>query len=142
MSTESAYVVKTQKNETVDLWHVRLGHVSYHKLKLMMTKSMLKGLPQLKILEDTVCAVHQYSKTHQLPFEKSRYGAKMPLEMVHSDVFTSVKHSSIRGMCYMVTFIDDFSMYVRVYFMKENSRIFEKIKDFKENVEREMRGKI
>uniref|UniRef100_A0A2N9EMD7 Retrovirus-related Pol polyprotein from transposon TNT 1-94-like beta-barrel domain-containing protein n=1 Tax=Fagus sylvatica TaxID=28930 RepID=A0A2N9EMD7_FAGSY len=33
MSAESAYVDKTRKNETVDLWHARLGHVSYHKLK-------------------------------------------------------------------------------------------------------------
>ena len=45
MSAESAYVEKTRKNETVDLWHARLGHVSYHRLKVMMKKSMLKGLP-------------------------------------------------------------------------------------------------
>ena len=48
MSAESAYVDKTRKNETVDLWHARLGHVSYHKLKVMMNKSLVKGLPQLE----------------------------------------------------------------------------------------------
>ena len=41
MSTESAYVDKTRKNEIVDLWHARLGHVSYHKLKVMMNKSLV-----------------------------------------------------------------------------------------------------
>ena len=41
MSAESAYVYKTQKNETVDLWHARLGHVSNHKLKVMMNKSLV-----------------------------------------------------------------------------------------------------
>ena len=56
MSAESAYVDRTRKSETADLWHARLGHVGYHKLKVMMKKSMLRGLPQLKVREDTVCA--------------------------------------------------------------------------------------
>nr|CAD1829789.1 unnamed protein product [Ananas comosus var. bracteatus] len=43
MSAESAYVEKTRKNETADLWHARLGHVGYHKLKIMMERDMLKG---------------------------------------------------------------------------------------------------
>ena len=45
MSVESAYVDKTRRNETTDLWHMRLGHVSYSKLNMMVKKSMLKGLP-------------------------------------------------------------------------------------------------
>ena len=68
MSAESAYVDKTRKNETVDLWHARLGHISYHKLKVMMNKSLVKGLPQLECREDTVCAGCQYGKAHQLPY--------------------------------------------------------------------------
>uniref|UniRef100_A0A2N9H8C5 GAG-pre-integrase domain-containing protein n=1 Tax=Fagus sylvatica TaxID=28930 RepID=A0A2N9H8C5_FAGSY len=82
MSAESAYVDKTRKNETVDLWHARLGHVSYHKLKVMMNKSLVKGLPQLECREDTVCA--RYGKVHQLPYQESKFRAKEPLELVHS----------------------------------------------------------
>ncbi|KAH7864697.1 hypothetical protein Vadar_032733 [Vaccinium darrowii] len=71
MSAESAYVDKTRKNETADLWHARLGHVSYHKLKIMMKKAMLKDLPQLDVREDVICAGCQYGKAHQLPkFDK------------------------------------------------------------------------
>ncbi|KAE8672542.1 tir-nbs resistance protein [Hibiscus syriacus] len=43
MSAESAYVDRTRKNETSDLWYRRLGHVSYSKLSVMVKKSMLKG---------------------------------------------------------------------------------------------------
>uniref|UniRef100_A0A2N9EWY2 Uncharacterized protein n=1 Tax=Fagus sylvatica TaxID=28930 RepID=A0A2N9EWY2_FAGSY len=82
MSAESAYVDKTRKNETMDLWHARLGHVSYHKLKVMMNKSLVKGLPQLECREDTVCA--RYGKVHQLPYHESKFRAKEPLELVHS----------------------------------------------------------
>ncbi|CAL1393647.1 unnamed protein product [Linum trigynum] len=56
MSAEAAYVDKTRRNETASLWHARLGHVGYQKLKVMMKKSMLKGLPQLDIRDDIVCA--------------------------------------------------------------------------------------
>ena len=49
MLAESIYVDKTRKNETTDLWHARLGHVSYYKLKISIEKSMLKGLSLLEI---------------------------------------------------------------------------------------------
>ncbi|KAJ0094619.1 hypothetical protein Patl1_15059 [Pistacia atlantica] len=55
MSAESAYVDKTRRNETVDMWHMQLGHISYSKLSVMMKKSMLKELPQLDVRIDTVC---------------------------------------------------------------------------------------
>ena len=49
MSAESAYVDKTCKNDIVDFRRACLGHVSYHRLRVMMKKSMLKGLPQLEV---------------------------------------------------------------------------------------------
>ena len=78
----------------------------------MMKKTMLKGLPQLDVREDVICAGCQYGKAHQLPYEESKFRAKEPLELVHSDVFGRVKQASIGGNRYMVTFIDDFSRYV------------------------------
>ncbi|KAL3532849.1 hypothetical protein ACH5RR_006370 [Cinchona calisaya] len=60
MSAQEANVDKARKNETTDLLHARLGHVSYYKLKIMMKKFMLKGLPQLECCKDIVCAGCQY----------------------------------------------------------------------------------
>jgi transposase InsO family protein len=142
MSAESAYVDKTRKNETADLWHARLGHVSYHKLKIMMKKAMLKDLPQLDVREDTVCAGCQYGKAHQLPYMESKFRAKEPLELIHSDVFGRVKQASISGMRYMVTFIDDFSRYVWIDFMKAKSETLSKFKEFREKVESKFNKKI
>ncbi|KAK2997760.1 hypothetical protein RJ639_024907 [Escallonia herrerae] len=56
LSAETAYVDKARRNKTADLWHMRLSHVSYSKLDVMMKKSMLKGLPQIEVRIDTVCA--------------------------------------------------------------------------------------
>ncbi|XP_020258546.1 uncharacterized protein LOC109834947 [Asparagus officinalis] len=87
MSAESAYIDKAKKNETAALWHTQLGDVSHHKLKIMMGKSMLKGLPHLVI----ICGGCQYGKAHQLPYHDSLFRDKEPLELVHSDVFGQVK---------------------------------------------------
>nr|DAD23742.1 TPA_asm: hypothetical protein HUJ06_025205 [Nelumbo nucifera] len=131
MSAETAYVDKTRKNETTDLWHMRLGHASYSKLNVMMKRSMLKGLPQLEVNADTVCAGCQYGKTHQLPYEESKFKAKEPLELIHSNVFGPIKQASIGGMKYMVTFVDDFSRYVWVYFMRQKSETLSKFNEFR-----------
>ena len=131
MSADTSYVDKTRKNETIELWHMRLSHVSYSKLDMMTRKSMLKGLPQLEVRTDMVCASYQYGKAHQFSYKESKFKAKEPLELIHSDVFGPVKQASIGGIRYMVTFIDDFSRYLWVFFMKEKFETLSKFKEFK-----------
>ncbi|KAE8705491.1 PLAC8 family protein [Hibiscus syriacus] len=109
---------------------------------VMLAESLLKGLPQLDVRTDTVCARCQYGKAHQLPYDESKFKAKEPLELVHSDMFEPVKQQSISGMRYMVTFIDDFSRYVWVFFMKEKSDTFSKFKEFIDSAEGEVGKKI
>ena len=101
----------------------------------MMKKSMLKGLPQQEVKAETVCAGCQYDKAHQLPYEESKFRAKASLGLIHSDVFGLVKQPYISGMRYMETFIDEFSRYVWVFFMKEKSNTLSKFKEFRETVE-------
>ena len=103
---------------------------------------MLNGLPQLDVKEDVVFAGCQFGKAHQLPYEESKFKAKVPLELIHSDLFVPVKQPSVSGYRYMITFIDDFSRYVWVDFLKEKSEAFDKFKGFKEKVEKEVGRKI
>lgn len=122
--------------------YARLEHVSYHMLKVMMKKSMLKSLPQLEVRDDVVCIGCQFGRAHQLPYKESKFRAKAPLELVHPDVFGRVRHPSISGFCYMITLIDNFPRYVWVDFMKEKSEALSKFKHFKEVVENELGCKI
>ncbi|KAH7851221.1 hypothetical protein Vadar_008770 [Vaccinium darrowii] len=105
MSAESAYVDKTRKNETADLWHARLGHVSYHKLKIMMKKAMLKYLPQLDVQEDVICAGCQYGKAHQLPLPQAKLDFVSPYEKLWSTPPT-VSHFRVFG-CVCYVFVSD-----------------------------------
>lgn len=67
---------------------------------------------------------------------------KEPLELVHSNVFGLVKKPFISGMRYMVIFIDDFSKYFYVFFMKEKFDTFLKFKEFKDISVEEVEKKV
>ena len=73
---EDACMEKTKGGDITALWHAKLGHVNYHKLKMMMTKSSLRGLPNLDVRTNVVCAGCQYEKAHQLAYEESSFRAK------------------------------------------------------------------
>lgn len=55
-------------------------------------------MPQLEVQKDTLCAGCQFGKAHRLPYTETKYQAKKPLEIIHSDVFGQVKPQSISGM--------------------------------------------
>jgi len=103
---------------------------------------MLKRLPQLEIRDNIICVGCQYGKVHQLPYEESAFKAKEPLELMPSVVFEKLKQPFIAGYKYMITFIDDFSIYVLINFMKEKSEALDKFKEFKNKAESEVGHKI
>ena len=52
------------------------------------------------------------------------------LKLVHSDVCGLMPTESFNGKRYFVTFIDDYSRCVKVYFMKHKSEVLQKFKEF------------
>ena len=59
------------------------------------------------------------------------------LEVVHSDVWGPAKTASMGGCRFYVTFIDDHTRKVWVYFMKEKSEVFTHFQNFKAMVEKQ-----
>ena len=51
------------------------------------------------------------------------------LDLIYTDVWGPSLVASIRGATYYVTFIDDFSRKVWVYFLKKKSEVFQKFKE-------------
>jgi len=115
-------------------WHRRLGHVCEQTLKSLSGRvNGVKNLSgQMPFCEDCV-----KGKITTKPFPKQATRAKRLLELVHSDVCGKFDVESCGGSGYFVTFIDDFSRYTWVYFIKNKSEVFEKFKDFKAQAEKE-----
>lgn len=69
------------------------------------------------------------------PFSSSDTKSKDILEIVHSDIAGPMETQSIGHARYFITFIDDFTKMVFVYFMKSKEEAFDKFKEFKNLVE-------
>ena len=68
--------------------------------------------------------------------------AASTVDLIHSDVSRPMPTTSINGSRYFLTFIDDYSRFCSVYFMKQILEVFEIFKVFKALVENSFRKKI
>ena len=113
-----------------NLWHQRLGHASEQTIQTAFSNGLVEGVSSSKVHLD-FCEPCVIGKMPRKPFTK-HVGIKStrPLELIHTDVCGPMKTKSIGNSLYFVTFIDDFSRYVFLYFIKEKNEVFEKFKEF------------
>jgi hypothetical protein len=123
----------------IGIWHKRVGHVNLQCLKLMEKPNLVGGLLKFGI-EKVMLKVYeacQFGKQARHPFPaQATHVSSKPLEMIHSDVWTT-KTQSIGGCKYYVSFIDDHIRKVWVYFMKHKGEMFQHFLNFKAMVEKE-----
>ena len=114
-----------------DLWHKRLGHASVQVIK--SAQNLVEGADLSQVTVTDTCEPCIKGKMARKPFSgesKSHKQTTRPLELIHSDVCGPMQNKSIGGSFYFVTFIDDFSRYAFVYFMREKSEVFARFKEF------------
>lgn len=122
------------------LWHRRLGHMSEKGMKLLASK---EKLPNLKHVELGLCEDCIYGKQKRVSFSKvGRTPKKEKLELVHTDVWGPAPVTSLGGSRYYVTFIDDSTRKVWVYFLKNKSDVFVTFKRWKAEVENQTSLKL
>jgi len=118
----------------VEVWHSRLGHPSISTLNKLLQQSLLPCTCSLKI--NKMCDPCQLAKSKKLPFSDSTRISSHPLELIHSDVWTS-PILSLGGCKYYVLFIDDHSRFTWLYPLRNKSDVlpcFVKFKSLVENL--------
>jgi hypothetical protein len=109
-------------------------------LKMLAQKGKF---PDLKKVETEFCESCVLGKQKRVTFVKTGKTPKsQKLELVHSDVFGPTPVSSQGGKNYYVTFIDDSTRKVWVYFLKNKSDVFDTFKIWKSAVENETDLKV
>ena len=112
--TQSA--LRSMIEDPSQLWHLRYGHLGYAGLNFLSYKRMVEGFPRIgnSFYKCEACIL---GKQHRLPFnsENSRR-ARYPLELVHTDLVSPMQVTSIGGSTYFMTFIDDFSRRMCLFF--------------------------
>jgi hypothetical protein len=109
----------TEKSSS-DLWHRRLGHpASPIIIRVLQDNNIAVNS---EISPSLICHACQLGKSHQLPFPHALHMSTAPLELVQTDVWGPAI-SSINKSKYYVSFVDDFSRYVWIYFVKNKSDV-------------------
>ena len=122
------------------LWHNRLGHMTKIGMKVLHSK---KVLPGLKCVNMDFNESYVYGKQKRVSFVKTgKENKKEKLELVHTDVWGSAQVSSLGVSNYYVTFIDDTTRKVWVYFLRHNSNVFQTFKKWKCLVENKTGKKL
>ena len=146
--TGTLYVTSNLENiiATVDsggksnLWHQRLGHMSEKGMKTLLSNGKL---PDLKSVDVGLCEDCIFGKQKKVSFAKIGKTPKAEkLELVHTDVWGPSPVQSLAGSLYYVTFIDDCTRKVWVYFLKKKSEVFDTFRRWKAMIENETGLKV
>ena len=131
---EKAMVVNGWKDS--DIWHLRYGHLHLNGLKLLKSKDMVMGLPNIDDIEFCEGCVLGKQSRKSFPVGKS-WRASRHLELVHADLCGPMNTESLSGNRYFFLLIDDYRRMSWVYFLKSKSDAFETFKRFKAFVEKQ-----
>ena len=120
------------------LWHRRLGHLSESGIKQLATKNLVSDLDIDNDDNLPLCEGCIFGKQHRSPFpKKGATRAKEILEIVHTDVCGPMESTSYGGSRYFVTFIDDKTRKMFIYFLKTKDEVFNTFQDFKAFAEKQ-----
>ena len=77
-------------------------------------------------------------KMTRIPFKPANQASTAPLELVHSDLcgLMPVQQKSISGCCYFMLFVDDFTKFTMVYFLKSKNEAATHFENYKAAVEK------
>jgi hypothetical protein len=98
-------------HDSSSIWHNHLGHSTPPILKQLRTSYQLPITGPMEMLN--LCEPYQVAKGKRLMFSLSTRVSTCPLELVHSNVWSS-PIIFVSGYKYSVTFIDVLSFYVVV----------------------------
>ena len=118
---------------------MRLGHMSEKGMTILSKKGCLgsAGVGKLEFYEH--CAL---GKQKKVSFSTAKHRTQGILDYIHFDLWGPSRIPSFpsripsfRGKHYMLTFVDDFSRKVWVYFLRQKNETFSMFKKFKALVE-------
>ena len=119
-------MVTTSDEDTIRLWHIRLGHPGIRSLQGLVSQGLLKGVKSLKM---DFCEHCILGKQTHVKFAGSLHQTDDILDYIHTDVWGPTQNPSLGEKRYFVTFVDDLSKRFLVYFMDHKHEALEVFKD-------------
>jgi hypothetical protein len=132
----------THADENSRIWHERFGHLNFRYMQQLSKKILFDGLLDIHFSKG-VCEGCVLGKHPQEKFDKGKsQRAYAPLNLIHSDLMGPFPHPSISKARFVLIFVDDFSRFTWIYFLRKKYEVFQHLNDFKALVETQSRKKI
>ncbi|GJT23280.1 retrovirus-related pol polyprotein from transposon TNT 1-94 [Tanacetum coccineum] len=124
-------------NNTYNLWHHRLGHISASQLKHIscIPKSILND-------NDSSCLSCPMAKFTKLPYSLSQSHSNCAFELIHMDIWGPYRVATYDKFKYFLTIVDDYSRATWTYLMVSKSDAFSMLKSFVKFVKTQFDAKI
>ena len=100
---------KVDNDSATYLWHCRLGHIDVKHMKKLHADGLLESLDYESFDTFEPCLMGKMTKT---PFSETLERANDLLEIIHTDVCSSMRVEAHGGYRYFLSFTDDLRRYV------------------------------
>ncbi|KAM0002129.1 putative RNA-directed DNA polymerase [Helianthus debilis subsp. tardiflorus] len=135
-----ALVADIPKKASYELWHARLGHVSFDVISTL-NKTGCLSLTSLLPKPD-LCLPCQLAKSQRLSFVNNEKRASFPLDLIHCDLWGPAPIASTDGYRYYVVFIDDYSRFTWFYPLTTKTGFYAVLSAFIQLVQTQFSRKI
>ena len=125
----------THGNEVSRLWNERFGLLNFKYLQQLQKNFMVEGLP---VINETTgnCKGCVIGKHPEHKFDRGKENrATCILGLIHFDINSSIPVIYMKGSRYLLNFIDDFSRYTWVFFLKKKFDVCENFSELKALIE-------
>nr|GEW51278.1 hypothetical protein [Tanacetum cinerariifolium] len=126
-----------------NLWHKRLGHISFKTINKLVKRNLVRGLPTKVFENDNSCVVCKKGKKYRASCKSKPVSSiDQPPFRLHMDLFgpTFVKSLSKKSYCLVIT--DDYSRFTWVFFFASKDETTPILKTFITGLENQLSLKV
>jgi len=117
----------SSSNDSFNKWHCRLGHANPNAVKSILNLCKIPFHNKHVLDFCVACSVRKSHKLHA-PLSNTTY--TKPFEVVHCDLWGPSPFTSHYGYNYYISFVDTFTKYTWIYFLKNKSDAIQAFKLF------------
>ncbi len=123
---------------SLSLWHRRLGLISIERIKQLMNDGVLKILD----FTDFGTCIDCINRKQTNKISKSARRSSKTLEIIHIDIRGPFTPPCFNGQRYFISFIDDHTRFIYFYLVFDKAEAFDTCKSYKAEVGKQKERKI
>ncbi|KAL8093307.1 hypothetical protein AgCh_035258 [Apium graveolens] len=124
-------------SDEAKLWHLRLGHLPFHQLKLVQPTCSVHDA-----IEDSFCQICPKAKQPRCSFPISSIHTVSTFQLLHVNIWGPYRVKNHNGCNQFVTIVDDFTRYTWIHLIKFKSDVVSVLEQFVKFVEVQFNSKV